>query len=48
MGSIYRTAERSNSSLAEVGEERRGGYSWYSDEGNEVLEKYIEWEKAIQ
>ena len=34
--------------LAEVGEERRGGYSWYSDEGNEVLKKYVEWEKAIQ
>lgn len=34
--------------LAEIGEERRGGYSWYSDEGNEVLEKYAEWEKTIQ
>lgn len=33
--------------LAEVGEERRGGYSWYNDEGNEVLEKYAEWIKKI-
>lgn len=34
--------------LAEVGPERRGGYSWYNDEGNEVLEKYANWIKKIE
>ncbi|MBP4137006.1 pectate lyase [Flavobacterium geliluteum] len=29
--------------LAEIGDERRNGYSWYSDAGKEVLKKYASW-----
>jgi len=30
-------------SLAEIGAERRNGYSWYTNEPKEVLNKYAEW-----
>ena len=33
--------------LSEIGYERRNGYSWYNDDGEEVLEKYAEWKKKI-
>ena len=29
--------------LAEIGDERRNGYAWYSDAGKEVLKKYTNW-----
>ena len=32
-------------SLAEIGDERRNGYSWYSNEPKEVLKKYKKWSK---
>ena len=31
--------------LTEIGEERRNGYSWYSNEPAEVLKKYKKWHK---
>lgn len=31
--------------LDEIGEERKNGYSWYTDEPKEVLKKYPSWEK---
>lgn len=31
--------------LSEIGYERRNGYSWYNDEGNEVIRKYEKWKK---
>ena len=30
-------------SLAEIGTERRNGYSWYTNEPKEVLKKYEKW-----
>ena len=32
-------------SLAEVGQERRGGYSWYTDRAQKVLDAYPQWAK---
>lgn len=32
--------------LAEIGEERRFGYAWYTDEPKEVLKKYEKWKKT--
>ncbi|MFV5693362.1 pectate lyase [Flavobacterium sp. LT1R49] len=32
-------------SLAEIGEERRNGYSWYTNEPKEVLAKYEKWKE---
>ncbi|MGM8360608.1 pectate lyase [Flavobacterium sp. ARAG 55.4] len=32
-------------SLSEIGEERRNGYSWYTNEPKEVLKKYPKWKK---
>jgi pectinesterase len=32
-------------SLAEIGAERRNGYSWYTSEPKEVLEKYDKWKE---
>ncbi len=32
-------------SLDEIGEERRNGYSWYSNEPKEVLKKFYKWQK---
>lgn len=34
-------------SLAEVGDERRNGYSWYTNEPKEVLKKYDNWKKKL-
>ncbi len=34
-------------SLAEIGQERRGGYGWYSLAPHKIFEKYPEWEKRI-
>lgn len=33
--------------LAEVGEERRGGYAWYDDGGNKVLVEYPAWLEKV-
>ncbi|MGL2988061.1 pectate lyase [Flavobacterium sp. RSSA_27] len=33
--------------LAEIGEERRNGYAWYTNEPKEVLKKYPAWLKKI-
>lgn len=33
--------------LAEIGLNRRGGYRWYTDAPNEVLEKYPDWKERI-
>ncbi|WP_281336120.1 pectate lyase [Flavobacterium eburneipallidum] len=32
-------------SIAEIGQERRVGYSWYTNEPKEVLKKYVAWKK---
>lgn len=32
-------------SLLEIGEERRNGYAWYTNEPQKLLEKYPEWER---
>ena len=37
-----------HSSLAEVGQERRGGYSWYTDAPRHVLEAYPAWLKRVE
>lgn len=34
--------------LAEIGEERRNGYGWYSNEPKEVLKKYDKWKDTIK
>ena len=34
--------------LAEIGNERRNGYAWYSNEPKEVLKKYENWKKKIE
>ncbi|WP_281635874.1 pectate lyase [Flavobacterium marginilacus] len=34
--------------LAEIGQERRVGYSWYTNEPKEVLKKYASWKKKIE
>ena len=34
-------------SLSEVGQERRGGYSWYTDAPRRVLEAYPDWLKRV-
>ncbi|SHL31473.1 pectinesterase [Flavobacterium flevense] len=34
-------------SLTEIGEERRNGYSWYTNEPKEVLKKYDKWKKKL-
>jgi pectinesterase len=36
------------STLAEIGQERRTGYNWYTNEPKEVLKKYPNWKKKIQ
>lgn len=33
--------------LAEVGDERRNGYSWYTNEPKEVLKKYEKWKQNL-
>lgn len=33
--------------LAEIGHERRNGYSWYSSEGSKMLRRYAEWCKRF-
>ena len=33
------------SSLLEIGEERRNGYAWYTNEPQQLLDKYPEWER---
>jgi len=30
-------------SLEEIGYERRNGYSWYTDDPNDLFKKYPEW-----
>lgn len=32
-------------SMAEIGQERRGGYAWYKGEARDVLEYYYKWKK---
>lgn len=34
--------------ISEIGYERRNGYSWYNDDGLEVLKKYEEWKKKLK
>lgn len=34
--------------LAEIGEERRNGYAWYTNEPKEVLKKYGKWKEQIE
>jgi pectinesterase len=34
--------------LAEIGEERRNGYGWYTNEPKEVLKKYAKWKDTIK
>lgn len=34
-------------SLAEIGYERRNGYSWYTNAPSKVLKKYTEWKKKV-
>ncbi|MFA9192349.1 pectate lyase [Flavobacterium sp. FZUC8N2.13] len=34
-------------SLAEIGDERRNGYAWYTNEPKEVLKKYDKWKKKL-
>lgn len=34
--------------LSEIGEERRNGYAWYTDQPEEVLKKYPKWRKRIE
>ncbi|WP_255510435.1 pectate lyase [Flavobacterium sp. GSA192] len=34
-------------SLAEIGDERRNGYSWYTNEPKEVLKAYDKWKKKL-
>lgn len=34
-------------SLLEIGDERRNGYSWYTNEPKEVLKKYEKWKKKL-
>ncbi|WP_281226237.1 pectate lyase [Flavobacterium aquiphilum] len=34
--------------LAEIGQERRVGYSWYTNQPKEVLKKYENWKKKIE
>ena len=31
--------------VSEIGYERRNGYSWYNDDGLEVLKRYEKWEE---
>jgi len=35
-------------SIAEIGQERRVGYSWYTNEPKEVLKKYPAWKKKLK
>jgi pectinesterase len=35
-------------SIAEIGQERRVGYSWYTNQPKEVLKKYPNWKKKIE
>lgn len=34
--------------LSEIGQERRNGYKWYTDEPEEVLKKYPKWKKKVE
>ncbi|MFA9188169.1 pectate lyase [Flavobacterium sp. FBOR7N2.3] len=34
-------------SLSEIGDERRNGYAWYTNEPKEVLKKYDKWKKKL-
>jgi pectinesterase len=34
--------------LAEIGQERRTGYNWYTNEPKEVLKKYPNWKKKVE
>jgi len=36
------------SSIAEIGQERRTGYAWYTNEPKEVLKKYPSWKKKLK
>jgi len=36
------------SSIAEIGQERRTGYAWYTNEPKEVLKKYPAWKKKLK
>ena len=38
-------SKRKKNSLAEIGHERRNGYSWYTRAPEKMLEKYPEWKK---
>lgn len=33
--------------LAEIGQERRNGYRWYTDEPQEVLDKFSQWQENV-
>ncbi len=33
--------------IAEIGHERRNGYSWYNNQGSKVLKRYERWKKKI-
>lgn len=33
--------------IAEIGHERRNGYSWYNNHGSKVLKKYDQWKKKL-
>jgi pectinesterase len=35
-------------SIAEIGQERRTGYAWYTNEPKEVLKKYPSWKKKLK
>lgn len=35
-------------SLAEIGYERRTGYSWYNNDGEKVFKRYTKWKKEIE
>ena len=39
---------KKKNTMAEIGEERRAGYAWYSNEPKEVLKKYNQWKKSIE
>ncbi|MDO1513835.1 pectate lyase [Maribacter confluentis] len=34
-------------SLSEIGDERRNGYRWYTDEPQEVLDEFSQWQKNV-
>lgn len=39
---------KKKNSMAEISQERRAGYAWYSNEPKEVLKKYSSWKKSLE